>query len=184
MRDVVNHWTVRFARDFGQDSTYRFYENIIGSTFAGAQLANEAGIITFDLERIYSKILVEVMDIRDKTVKVNDTDFKAIVGEYMNKNQNGALILNGERVTREPRAALVARVEVDRGMYYVSRTEFKKYLAELQVSAREFENSLTTDGILAYRGKQRLSNGWSGMTATPISVYGFKIDIPPEMLSD
>lgn len=184
VKDVVGDWTIRFSKDFGQDGTYRFYENIIGSTMAGAQLARDCGIITLDLERMYNKILVEVLDIRDKTVKINDIDFKALIGEYMNRNQNGTLVINAGRIIREPRMSLVSRVEVERGMYYVSKTEFKKYLSELQVSAREFENTLSTEGTLSYRGKQRLSNGWSGMTSTPISVYGFRIDIPPEMLSE
>jgi hypothetical protein len=62
--------------------------------------------------------------------------------------------------------------------------EFKKYLATLQVSAREFELDTKKSGLLAYSGKQRLSTGWSGIVSSPISVYGFKTDIDESMFRD
>jgi hypothetical protein len=75
---------------------------------------------------------------------------------------------------------LVARVDVTNGMFYVSKTDFRKHLAEQQVSTREFEYATEKDGSLAFTGKQRLSNGWSGTVSTPIAVYGFKVEIPDE----
>lgn len=183
VKALVGEWVARFNRDFGNDSAYRFYANIIGASMAGGQLAIEAGILHVDIERVYQKVLVEVMDIRDKTIKVNGIDYSTLIGDFMNKNQGNTLVVNNGRVTREPHFQLLCRVELDNGMYYVSKTEFKKYLATLQVSAREFQHAMTADGVLTYQGKQRLSNGWSGTVATPVAVYGFKIEIDPDMFN-
>jgi hypothetical protein len=86
--------------------------------------------------------------------------------------------MDGEKLinTYEPRQ-LIGRIEVDTGMYYVSRTEFKKYLAELNISARQFEMVMKTEKILVGAEKKRLGSGWKGgSTFHPIWVYAFKTD--------
>lgn len=181
---AVDKWIGRFSRDFKSDSTYRFYENIIGSTFGGGELAAEAGIITPDLDRIYERVLLETLDLRDGTPKINDIDYEALVGEFMNTYQASALVLNDGRIIKEPRNALIARIDLTNGIFYVSKTEFKKHLATLQVSAREFELEARNSALLAYTGKQRLGSGWSGVLSSPISVYGFKINVDESMFRD
>jgi hypothetical protein len=181
---LIDHWIARFSKDFKSDSTYRFYENIMGATFAGGERAGEAGIIVPDLERIYEHVLTQTLDLRDGTVKVNVVDYDELVGQFINANQASALVFNDGRITREPKASLIARIDLTNGMYYVSKMEFKKYLATLQVSAREFELDTKKSGLLAYSGKQRLSTGWSGIVSSPISVYGFKTDIDESMFRD
>lgn len=184
VRALVNKWIARFNKDFAGGSSYRFYANIVGASMAGGELAVEADIIDADLERVYRTVLAQIEDIRDNVIKVNHVDHKALIGEFMDKHQNGMLVVNNGRITREPHHHLLCRVELDSGMYYVSKTEFKKYLAMIQVSAREFQEVMVNTGVLTYQGKQRLSNGWSGMVSTPIAVYGFKIDIDPKMFNE
>lgn len=169
---LIEKWIARFDADFGNDNTYRFYANAVGSSMAGGELACMAGILTIDLERVYRTVVAHIKDIRDKTIKINNIDYKDLIGEFNGKFQTGTLVIDNGRVVKQPYASLVARKEVG-GTYYVSKTEFKKYLAELQVSAREFEEAMTNQGVLTFSGKQRLANGWSGMTSSPIAVYGF-----------
>ncbi len=169
---IVEKWIARFNADFGSDNTYRFYANIVGASMAGGEIACKTKIIDIDLERVYRMVVAHIKDIRDKTIKINGIDYKALIGEFNNKFQTGTLVLDNGRVIKEPFHSLVARKEVG-GTYYVSKTEFKKYLAELQVSAREFEENMTNEKVLTFTGKQRLANGWSGMTSSPIAVYGF-----------
>jgi hypothetical protein len=183
VRAKVNKWIARFNKDFGGDNAYRFYANIVGASMAAGELAVEAGIIEADLERVYRTVYAEIKEIRDTTIKVNNVDYKALIGEFMDTHPNCMLIVNNGRITREPYQQLFCRVELDNGMYYISKTEFKKYLAMIQVNATEFQKAMTTEGVLTYQGKQRLSNGWSGMVSTPISVYGFKVEIDPKMFN-
>jgi hypothetical protein len=184
VRDLVDKWCTKFLQDFGVDVTYRFYENLIGAALAGAELANEAGITNFDLHRVYRAVVQEMQAIRDDTVKINYIDYKALIGEFINKYHSGFLILNEDRVMSEPRTGLVGRIEIHNQMQYISKTEFKKYLSELQVSMREFEFALKNEGVMFCAGKKhRLTSGWkAGMHTAPIMVYGFKSEIPEEII--
>jgi hypothetical protein len=178
-------WADRFLADFSMDNSYRFYENLVQSVFAAGEMLAEADIVHYDLDRIYRVIINEMISIKDKTIKLNYTDYKALLGEFINKHHAGALVLNNGKVTTEPRFALVMRMDVQTQMCYISKTEFKKYLGSKQISSRAFETALEDDGILVYNGKQRLSNGWkAGMTTPPIAVYGFKTEIPEELFRD
>jgi hypothetical protein len=177
VRHMIDKWIARFSRDFKSDSTYRFYENIIGTAFAGAEMAVEAGIVQIDLERVYAKVLSEVLDSRDGTTKINEVDYEGVIGEFMNRFKANTLVINDGRVFAEPNQSLIARVDLTTGMYYVSKTEFKKYLALLQISSRDFETEAKNRAMLNFNGKQRLSTG-SGWQSNPINVYGFRLSIP------
>ena len=171
--------------EFGQDSTYRFYENLISSAFGGGQIAKEGNIITLDLDRVFHHVVGEMIKIRDKTVKFSVTDYKALIGEFINQYHSGLLVLNDGKVVVEPRNALVGRVEVHNQISYISKTSFKTFLAEKHISSSEFEHALTGLNILVECNKQRLSTGWrAGMSTPPIAVYGFKSEIPQELLDN
>jgi hypothetical protein len=181
--DTTKWWQDRFIRDFGQDSTYRFYENLMMSTFGAGQIANEADIITLDLDRVYDKVLHELIKVRDKTVKFDITDYEALITEFFYNNHMGLLIVDDGRVLSEPRSPLVGRVEVHNQFSYVSKTAFKTFLAEKHISSREFEHALAGDKTLVESDKQRLSTGWkSGMVTPPIAVYRFRAKIPDGLI--
>ena len=178
-QSLITKWGNRFSKDFGEHTAYRFYENLIASTFAAAELANDAGIIHYDLDRIYTKVVTEMVSIRDNTIKVNHTDYKSLLSEFLDKNHNSVLILDGARVTSEPRGnSLVARSEIHTQTLYVSKTEFKKYLSGIQVSSKEFEIAMRGEGLLMDGvKKQRLSTGWkAGLQFAPVAVYAFKYE--------
>ena len=185
----ISKWVQRFNTDFGGDTAYRFYDALMGVTFAGGEIAKEAGIIDLDLERIYRVMLKEIMGTKEGSVKLNDIDYESLLGDFQNRNAGSVLILRDGRVVDYPRAALVARIEIDEDMYYVSRSAFREYLKNLQVDEKAFIRYMKNKGVLVYvtqsKGdpKFRLTNGWSGHSATsPVSVLGFKGAIPAEVL--
>ena len=173
----LEKWRQRFKQDYGDDVANRFFDNLVAVDFAGGEIAIEAGIINLDLERIYHKVMEAFISVRDNTMKINEIDYKALLGDFLNKNHAGVLVLDGSKVTTEPRLALIARVEIDDQLCYVSKTVFKQYLAELKVSSSEYEHGMKALNMLPFVGKKRLSTGWkAGMSTPPINVYGFKID--------
>lgn len=181
--DMIAKWTDKFMGAFGQDSAYRFYENLIAATFTAGEIAVNAGIITLDLERVFKHVVGEMIKIRDKTVKFTVTDYEALIGEFLGEYHSGLLVMDDGKVLVEPRNALVGRVEVHNQVSYISKTSFRVFLAERHVSTREFEHALTGSKLLVECNKQRLSTGWrAGMSTPPIAVYGFKSQIPPEIL--
>jgi hypothetical protein len=180
----IEKWSKRFNEDFGQVVAYRFYDNTTAATFAAGEIAVEAEIIKLDLERIYTHVVGLMCAIRDHT-PVNNTDFKALVGEFVNRNQRSFLVLDNGKVLAEPYNILVGRTEVHNSMRYIAKTEFRKFLSEYQVSVRQFELVLKAEGMLTYIGKQRLSTGWkAGQTTPPIAVYGFKMDLVEDVIDE
>jgi hypothetical protein len=151
-------------------------------TFAGGDLANEAGIVKVDLEAVYTAVISHLIANREGAVKLNNSDYEGLLGEFQMQNQNSTLVVNEDRMVREPRFGLVARMEMDSQTYYVSKREFKAFLAKLQVSERDFVTVMEAKKLLVFKGKQRLAKGQPGMSAiAPVYVYGFKYDAPPEL---
>ena len=186
VKAIVDKWHKRFNLDVGEDTGYRFYRGLIAATFAGGELAIEAGIINLDLERVYKTVLLEIIQLRDDTVKINKTDYPALVTEFLMNNWAGMLVLDeNNRVVREPSASkpLVARSEKLSGIQYISKTELRKFLATKQISTREFEKAMSNEGLLTKLERHRLTTGWnSGIHGNPVAVYAFKVKLPEDAL--
>lgn len=174
----IDAWLVRFKKDFGDSTEYRFYQNLVASTFAGGELANEAGIINVDLERVYGVVVSEMHAIKDGTVKTTNTDYRTLVGDFVNDNQHSFLILNDGRVVAEPKGQmLIGRTEVHTGLRFIAVTPFKKFLAQRQISERECLAILKSQKVYVGTQKKRLASGWSdGRNTPPVHVYVFQTD--------
>jgi hypothetical protein len=184
VKALVDKWFERFNTELGEDTGYRFYRNIVAATFAGTELAMEAGIVDYDLERIFDAVVLEIIQLKDDTVKINNTDYPALVTEFLHNNLAGLLVLDESRVVQEPMKGrpFVARSEIHNSMQYISTSALKKFLAEKQVSSGEFERAMKNHGLSKTR--QRLSTGWgAGLHDNPISVYAIKCKLPEQVLN-
>lgn len=184
---IIGDWSKRISSSkLGTNAAFRFYESAFSASFAAGQIAYEKGIIDLNIDRIYDKVMLETIKVRDKTQKNQVTDYEGLLSEFLNQHwRSGTLIFDEGRVINEPFGALVARVEIDTSMQYVSKTEFRKYLTSRGVGTGEFEKALENTQIGIETKKMRLSTGWkAGMTSPPIHVYGFKSEIPKEILND
>jgi hypothetical protein len=183
--DHIAKWDEKFIKDFGNYPEYRFYQNLTGATFGGGSIANEHNITGYDLERIYHQTMLSMIEIRDNVVKVNRTDYPSLLGDFINKNMGNALVLKDGKVTMEPRGQIVARIVSEEGLLQVSKSEFKKFLAERQVSLREFEFDMREKKVLVDDKKGRLTTGWKNAIAVdPAYCYWFKTQIPDEWFDD
>ena len=183
--DHIARWDERFQKDFGSYAEYRFYQNLIGAAFGGGTIANEHNVTGYELERIYHHTVLAMIEIRDKVVKVNRTDYPSLLGDFINKNMGNILVLKDGKVTMEPRGQLVGRIVSEEGLLQVSKTEFKKFLAERQVSLREFEFDMREKKVLIDDKKGRLTTGWkSAIGVDPAYLYWFKTQIPNELFDE
>jgi hypothetical protein len=183
--DHIARWDERFEKDFGIYAEYRFYQNLVGATFGGGSISNEHNITGYDLERVYHQTVLAMIEIRDKVVKVNRTDYPSLLGDFINKNMGNILVLKDGKVTMEPRGQIVGRIVSEEGLLQVSKTEFKKFLAERQVSLREFEFDMREKKILVDDKKGRLTTGWkSAISVDPAYLYWFKTEIPSDLFNE
>lgn len=181
--DRIAYWLARFEKDFGADDIYRFYKDYVCAVFTGGMVANEFNIVNFELNRIYDRVLYEMINLRDNVVRLGHMDHEGMVGEFINKFYTGFLGINDGKVTYEPRTALVGRIDVATGHVYISTTEFKKYLGEKHVSSREFEKAMKDKNILVGTKKMRLDSGWKGAFSIldknmNVNCYVFETKIP------
>ena len=176
-------WIRRFQSDYKYDASLRFYEGLMTS-FAGAEIAVQADIITMDVERIYRETMKHIIRVAEDTAKSVDIDYAGLISEFINAHHTGLIVFEGSKVVNEPRTALVGRGEVEEGVTYISKTLFREFLNKRQISAKEFEFAMQKEGLLVPTKKQRLTSGWkAGFHAPAIAVYGFKFEIPKELFS-
>jgi hypothetical protein len=175
---MIEKWCAKFSKDFGDDTAYRFYQNLIAASMVSGEIANAADITEFDLDRIYKKIVTEMITIKDNVVKINSVDYESILSDYINKNQTGILAFTDDKITMEPRTAFVIRVENDVNTMWISKTEFDKYLSDMAVSRKEFLFQMQQSGIDVDSGKdtkKRMNAGWKDFGKSATRVY--KIDL-------
>lgn len=166
IQKMMDGWIEKFRKDFGEDTAYRFYENLIAATMTGGEIAIKAGIVNYDLKKIYNRIVGEMVAIRDNVVKVNVIDYEALIGEFINAHQTGILAFKDNKISMEPRSPLVIRAELDSHMIYISKPEFRKHLAENQVSTREFLYQMKQAGIEVVEKRKKMGSGWKDATGT------------------
>lgn len=183
----IEKWSKRVtATKLGSNAAFRFYETAFSAVFAGGEIAVEAGIVDFDLERIFDKVMLETIKVRDNTQKHQVTDYEGLISEFLNRHwRSGTLIFDEGRIVNEPIGELVARVEIGNSTQYISKTKFKEYLTSRSVGSAEFEKALEKSSVKLESKKMRLSTGWkAGMSTPPIHVYAFQYEVPKELLDD
>ena len=179
IRERMEYWRAKFIADFGEDNSYRFYENLILSTFTSGDIANDAGIVSFDLERIYKDIVGRMLFIRKNIITVNKIDFPSILGDFILQNLPNTLVIRDGHMTYEPRGQLVARSVSDDNLYQVSKTKFKQYLRERRINEAEFEHDMKERGSLIEIKRGRLTAGWKGAAQSEnVWMYCFKSSLP------
>ena len=175
IQSMVDKWCLRFKSDFGEDTAYRFYENLIAATMTAGEIAVEAGIVQYDVDRIYRRIVGEMIAIRDNVVRINKIDYESVLSDYINKNQGGILAFKDNKIIMEPRfSAFVIRVENDAQMMWISKAEFDKYLLEIGVSRKQFIYETKQAGLDIKVGnniKKRMNSGWKDLGKSPTNVY-------------
>jgi len=160
----LTKWSDRFKEDFGDDTTYRFYENLVAATFTGGEIAVEAGIVDLDLERIYTKVVGEIINVRDNIIRINDIDYESILGEYINAHQTGILAIDENKVAMEPRTDLIIRAEIDEAKMYIEKRHLRDYLTKNGVSVGEFIFQMKQKGYKIQDRKKRMGVGWKPTT--------------------
>ena len=183
--DNILKWEDKFIKDFGDYVEYRFYQNLLGVNMGAATIANEHGITDYALEQTYEVTVANMIDIRDKVIKINRSDYPSLLADFINRNMANILVIKEGRVTMEPRGPIVARIVSEESLVQVSKAELKKFLAERKISTREFEADMRSRNKLIDDKKGRLTTGWkNAISVDPAYLYWFKTEIPSELIDD
>jgi hypothetical protein len=160
----INKYIKKIKVDFGDDSTYRFWENAVAATFAGAEVANEAGIVKFELDHIYDAIISQLINLRDNVFNVNNIDYENILSEYINEHVSGLLAFENGSVSMEPRSSLIMRAEIDESLFCIEKKHLREYFAKQGVSIQDFIFKMKSLGYNIIEHKRRMGTGWKSAT--------------------
>ena len=170
-------WTTRFRKDFGFDATYRYYEDLIATVMTGGEIAESAGLIKYDLDRIYSVMVGLMLAKRNGGNSINESDFDSVLGEFI-LDHTGAMVavLNDKVITTpSPHRKLSVRIDLDKGETYVSTASMNQWLAEHGYSEENFFFVLKKSGKFIKKDKKRLAAGWKGAPESAnVNCYFFK----------
>jgi uncharacterized protein (DUF927 family) len=76
----INIWVDRFKKDFGDNTAFRFYENLVAVTMVAGEFVAKADIVHIDLDRVYKRIITEMIDIRENVVNKNEVNYQSLAG--------------------------------------------------------------------------------------------------------
>jgi hypothetical protein len=170
-------WTERFRKNFGFDVTYRYYEDLMAVCMTGGEIAKSAGLIDYDLDRIYDVMVGLMLAKRDGGSAINETDFESVLGEFFLDHIGATLAIVNDKVisTPSPHRKLAVRVDLDAEMSYVSTMTMSKWLAEHGYSEENFLYVMKKKGVLEKKDKKRLAVGWKGAPdSVNVNCYFFK----------
>lgn len=186
---MIDKWCLRFKADFGDDTAYRFYENSVAVCLVACEILNKHNILVLHTERIYKRVVKELINIRDNVVKVNKIDYESLIGDFIAMNQMAVLVMKNGHPILEPRGSLLIRVETEPNnqdsTLFINKTAFNKYLMDSLVSRKEFIYNMKESNINVTEGRKRMDTGWK-TTLKDLNVHVYqlksKTSIIPEQI--
>ena len=169
---------IKVADRYTKNSEYRFIANLYAETYLAGELAHEYDIVHFDLERIFRVVGQDFMDIIEGKQRDDQNTRADVVGDFINKNIQNALVIREGRIMMEPRNSLFVRAEVDNNLIWISSSAMKEYLRLIKLGVRDFEDRLTKSGILVSKGRKQMAAGWKdAFGSTNVQAYELKLDM-------
>ncbi len=178
----LDYWIGRFKKDFGDDTAYRFYENLVAVSMVSGEIAHQADIVSIDLDRVFVKVVSEMIDIRDNVVKSTDTNYQTLIGEFISKNNNSILEIHEGKVIVEPRNQLLIRLDTDKKELCIVKSTFRRYLIEEEsVSPKQFIYQMQQLGIDITEKRKKMAGGWKpGLDEFNLNAYIINTDTLPK----
>jgi len=162
LEDRIKKWIIKFKEDFGDNSAFRFYENVVAVTMAAGELAAEADIVNLDLNRIYNRVIGELLDIKDNVIRADDdTNFESYIGEFIISNNGARLTIEGNNLVEEPRLNnLFIRIDKEKNELSLSKPAFRRFLQEQGTSLKKFKHELKLKNINVEEKRKKMAAGW------------------------
>ena len=167
----------------------RFWSAVVACNITGGLIARNLGLIDYDMKVIYKWATDLIKELRKEGSAPMD-DASTVLGDFINRNVNQFLVVNGEADIRtslspapllEPRGALVARYEPDTKKLYIQSSAFKEDCVKRQIGYSDVLRELKLKGVFKGRVTRRLGTGMKMIT---VPVYALEFDCTnPEYLN-
>lgn len=178
------NWTqAKIDAELQLEAKERFWSATVAANIAGGITARQAGLINWDMKRIYKYACGLIDDLRKNGVTPVD-DIRQTVADYLYRHMQNILVVNGEldRRTnmqsapkREPKGELLVRIEPDTKRMYIIAKSFKDYCVKYQLNYLDTIKRLEVEERIIGKGSIRLSKG-TAISGEPIHCLWFKVD--------
>lgn len=160
--DQFNVLQAHLDKDLQLDQSDRYYSKVSACILAGGQIANQLGLINYDLDALYVTLKKVLRGIKDEVLNTVD-DFDAVAQEgltsFVNENINNTLVVDSIGVDnlppipiQHPRGPLRMRYEPDTQELWIPSALLRDFFVTRQVDYRMAIQSLKSLGILKYKG--------------------------------
>lgn len=171
-RQRVRHWIQLIDKAAKVSSGERFWSAGAACVLTGFELANQCGLTTCDVDRLYQFAVRTILDMRS-AVTENTRGPVNVVSDYFNSNLRSALIVASEQqglvasqMLHTPTDKLRIRYEKHNGKLFIDRADFRRFCGHHGIDAGSVAKELTKQGVLKSKDtKMTLGKGtpWSGM---------------------
>ena len=154
----------------------RYWSAIAGAAIYGGLLASKLGLIDFPVAPVLKWIKEHIVKARAaKSEQV--TNYTDMLGQFLDAHFLGTMVTSNNikhkelaTVLREPRMALVCRMNIDTERMYISRTAIKAYLEKTYGSYTRLRGELEKCGALLDTNKRKVlgSNTYFGGSQQPV----------------
>ena len=187
IKEGIEKWINRLRLDFGHSTAASYYENLVGVTFYGGEIAYEAGLMDWHPEKIYGEVLKYMISIKNNVAVENDFDYVGFVNKYLSDNYNSMLIINEDKtVHTEPRSGQIKiKVENHMNRVFLEKSAFDEYVQQAQKPMKNIMLSLKEAGIEMTKTKTRLFSLWQpGVDKALHNVYALPLDAYDKLLKE
>jgi hypothetical protein len=157
---------------YSNSGEYRFISNLVVGVQMAARILREMDMLYLDIDRIMDVMGIKFNEIIASKRRADTDTREDVLGDFINKNVQNVLVLRDNKTTLTPRGPLYVRAEVDNGLIFISTSAMKQYLLDIRLGVKDFENRLTTAGMLKGKIRKQMAAGWNdAIGSTNVQAY-------------
>jgi len=175
VKTLVNDIQTRIDKAFRLTQTNRFWSGGLSTGIAGGLIANQLGLLTYDMDKI-TRLAGQLVDMNRESAMVLNDDVVETLNNYINEHignilkiksttdsRGGALTTNSGLDSlvvpdETPRFKLVARFETDTKQLYLIPTPLKNWCTHRHINYSQFLGDMKKK-LGAHTGKVRIGKG-------------------------
>ena len=162
----------------------RFWVAGCACAIYGGMIARGLGLVRFEPHRLVQWVVGQLRRLRS-VVRDGQNEPIDLLGAYMNEFANARIVVGGghplsghQQVYVAPKAALLARVEVDNRAIYITRSHIKTWLTKHGEDYTTVKKKLVELGVLCNPSARKVLGAGTDYSGAQINCWMIKLDHP------
>lgn len=172
VKELIRTIQISFDKLANVPNKERYWSEIVSCALAGGVIAKKLDLCSFDINTLMAWAISQIKHMRN-IVDDHCKDGRALLVEFLNSAINNTIVVAGGTdkdksmyVREEPRGQLWCRNEIDVGVMYVSKSEFRKWLTKGGSDFNWVKKTLRESGVLINDDKDKVLSSGSSVSKT------------------